>query len=987
MTTSFSRLNSFKLIEADTKFGYLNRRTPADREKNPVLVDNTPENTMRAALYAELKNQPPEFVFSVAFVTNDGIGKIKQALLAFEGKGTIITSDYQYFNTPDAFWELLQLPNIDVRIASGISHHAKGFVFRYEDHITAIIGSSNLTQYALTKNQEWNLKFSTYRDGEVVDQLDRALQHHMRMSKPLTEEWIEEYEKEWSERKVEFDGDQPVVVSPEGAEITPNTMQVQALERLQILIEKGEKKALIISATGTGKTILSALAAREFNPKRLLFVAHTAQILRNSAREFQKVFGCPSSDIGFFVGTQRELDKKFVFATIQSISRIEHLTNISPVLFDYIIIDEVHRSGAESYKRVINHFRPKFLLGLTATPERTDGFNVFGLFDHNVPFEIRLNDALESHMLVPFDYYGVADYKSMEGYTITDTSSVEERVSEERVDHVARILQDYCYPSGNKGLIFCSSNREAALLAASLNTRKLYGRALRTVALSGKNTIQEREETVLALQDGKIDFIITVDIFNEGIDIPEVNVVVLLRSTQSSIIFTQQLGRGLRKADKKEALRVIDVIGNYANNYLIPIALSGDSSGNKENPGRAVRTRHPIAGASTVSFDKVTTERILESLQKARLVDKRKCKEAIENLKYRLGQIPRLKDFELHESLSPIHVANSYDPREKSKNYWSLLQSLKYVEVGPSEQEQRFLAFLSKELLNGKRPQELLLLQVLLEQSSISVETFAALLEERGLNGDENCLNSLEKILNLTWFDRESKKTKEILNPYGRIPLVIRDEDHFVLSDEFSEIYDSYAKTENPSPISFRDHVDDLIETGLYLNRKYYANSDQFVIGQRYSRKDACRILNWSKNQESVIYGYKVDRETMTCPIFVTYHKGSNISENVRYEDAFIDSSTLHWFTKHGWTLNKDALQPIINGQAQLHLFIKREDADGIEFYYLGQVDATNPQQTTMPGKQDKTLDVVTADLKLRIPIAPELFEGLTAAKSVAAPI
>lgn len=967
----------FDRLVADTTYGFLDRFHYSDRLENPVLVANEPDNTMRAAIEAELRTAT-SFTFSVAFVTTGGIGALKESLVGFKGRGTIITSDYQDFNDPDALRELLWLPNVDVRVMTKQAHHAKGYVFEHGDHVTAIVGSSNLTRDALMSNHEWNLRFSTHRDGDIADQLGQALRAHEAISVPLTEQWISAYETRRRPPIVFTDpAGHATAIDESGVKILPNKMQSDALERLQQVVDSGERRALIISATGTGKTILSALATEQFDPERVLFVAHTAQILRNSAREFQRVFRCSASDIGFFVGQQRETDQRFTFATVQSLSRPEHLAEISPKQFDFIIIDEVHRSGADSYRRIIDHFRPEFLLGLTATPERTDGFNVFELFDHNVPFEIRLGDALESHMLVPFDYYGVADYESMSGYSISEDSTLEELVAKERIDHIVTILQDYCFPSGTKGLIFCSSNREAARLANELNHRELYGRQLRTMALSGKNTIDERERAVQALKDGELDFVITVDIFNEGIDIPDVNVIMMLRSTQSSIIFTQQLGRGLRKAENKQTLRVIDVIGNYANNYLIPIALTGDRSGDKDSARQTLnRSRlHPIAGSSTISFDEVSTQRILESIQKATLVDTRKCKEAILNLHYRLGQLPRLMDFETHESLNPFLVAT------KSKNYWSLLHSLKFVDIGPSTKESGFLSMLSSEILNGKRPHELLLLQTLCTDGPISDELFAEKLDSLGLDSSEQCLRSIERILNLDWFTARQRES------FGNLPIAVRKDGVFRLGEEFESLYFSYAQNAHFSPTSFRDHVDDIIETGLLLNRKHYNGSGTFVRGKRYSRRDTCRLLNWSNNQESTVYGYKTDKETMTCPIFVTYHKDADIDESVRYEDTLIDHSTMHWFSRNQRTLDSGELRPILTGAADLYLFAKREDADGAEFYFLGQAEATNPKQTTMLGKNDQKVDVVTTDLKLNVPIAPELFDALTARKTIAAPI
>ena len=230
----------------------------------------------------------------------------------------------------------------------------------------------------------------------------------------------------------------------------------------------------------------------------------------------------------------------------------------------------------------------------------------------------------DSRMLVPFDYYGIADYESAQG-SIGDKSKLKDLVANDRVEHIVDALQKYSFAEGTKGLVFCSSNEESRILAEALSSRIVHGRPLRTRSLSGADTIEERESVVAQLEDGELDYIFTVDIFNEGIDIPSVNVIVLLRSTESSIIFTQQLGRGLRRAAEKHSLRVIDFIGNYANNYLIAIALTGNKTGRKPKILDDVNDPRPKAGASTVSFDRVSAARVIESLQKARITGVKAC--------------------------------------------------------------------------------------------------------------------------------------------------------------------------------------------------------------------------------------------------------------------------------------------------------------------------------------------------------------------------
>ena len=344
------------------------------------------------------------------------------------------------------------------------------------------------------------------------------------------------------------------------------------------------------------------------NPERVLFVAHTEQILRKAAEEFALVLDLDESDIGFLSGQHQDFDTRFLFATVQSLSRPYNLKELHRDAFDYIVIDEVHRSGAESYRKVIDYFTPGFLLGLTATPERTDGFDIYELFHWNVAFEIRLQAALNAKMLVPLHYYGISDYS-----WITDHTSLENRLNDERLDFITTNLEIYGFARDVKGLIFCSSNEESHLLAEKLNSRSVHGRLLRTRALSGEHSITEHEAAIEALASGELDYLITVNIFNEGIDIPPLNQIVMMRGTESSIIFTQKLGRGLRKAEGKDHLRVLDFIGNYENSYLIPVALSGDHSGNKDNLREIVGGGDTpfLPATSTVNFDRIASSRIL----------------------------------------------------------------------------------------------------------------------------------------------------------------------------------------------------------------------------------------------------------------------------------------------------------------------------------------------------------------------------------------
>jgi superfamily II DNA or RNA helicase len=733
------------------------------------------------------------------------------------------------------------------------------------------------------------------------------------------------------------------------------------LIEIQKVRDAGETKAVVVSATGTGKTILSALDVRAARPQRLLFVVHREQILDRAIEEFRKVLNAPASDFGKFVGARREIDRKYVFATVQSLTRSENLNLFARDGFDYVIIDEVHRAGAESYRRLINHIRPAFLLGITATPERTDDFNVFELFDYNVPYEIRLQQALEEDMLAPFHYYGVTDFER-DGEAIDETSQLRQLVAPERADHLVRAIELYGHAGVPvRGLMFCSRRQEAVELSRLLNERTVHRRRLRTRALTGEDSIDERERVVEELESGKLDYIVTVDVFNEGIDIPTVNQVVMLRQTQSSIIFTQQLGRGLRKAAGKDHLIVIDFIGNYTNNYLIPIALFGNSSLNKDSVRRDIidsQEAGAISGLSSVNFDKIASERIFASLAATRLDSMKNLKQTFNELRNRLGRAPRLIDFARFDVADPVVVACKKD------NYWNLLITFKSAERCPNPDESQVLSFLSNEILNGKRPHELLLIEALLTHGNgLSQSEYIALLHRNDCASDDKTIRSVARILSLEFFTEPERKK------YGH-PVVVTNNGRFQFSATMQELLQD---------ADFAAHVHDIVETGLYLARHRYSWTARLEIGHRYSRKDVCRLLNWEKNEQGTIFGYKVDYHSNSCPIFITYHKHEDVTASTAYGDEFMNESALHWFTRSKRTLQSSEVRAIVENRVPLHLFAKKDDAEGTDFYYLGRARSSNAEQKQMPGNSGQPLDVVTMTLGMESPIEASLYEYLTA--------
>lgn len=960
-------------IDSDLQFGFVDRETSAQHLYNPRLINNRADTNMLIAIKDELR-LAKSFTFSVAFITSQAIATLKQALLDFEGRGTIITSDYLDFNDPEMFEELLLLDNVEVRVldSSKVGFHAKGYLFDHEVGMTAIIGSSNMTANALQTNEEWNLRFSAEEKGDIVHQIKAGIDRQLERSVLLSPEWIRVYALRRRTRTVVIPGDDYIPAqTPPGALIEPNLMQSEALEKLRDLRAAGERRGLIISATGTGKTILAALAVREADPKRLLFLVHREQIVNKAMEEFQKVLNdARPGDFGKYVGATKQLDRKFVFATVQSLSKKDALDHIPHDHFDFIIIDEVHRAAAETYTRVIEHFSPDFLLGLTATPERTDGGDIYQLFDYNVPYEIRLKKALDSKMLVPFHYFGVTDYEK-NGVTITEASDLTQLVADERVDHIIQKLTQYGHASGAKGLIFCSRAREAQELSDLLNTREINGRRLRTRALTGADSSELRERTVQELQDGDLDYILTIDIFNEGVDIPPLNQIVMLRATQSSIIFTQQLGRGLRKADGKDHLRVIDFIGNYNNNFLIPIALNGGDRGDKEALKPIISGKRApgeeLTGVSTINFDPISEARVLESLRKAKLDGISRLKKEIRELEIRKGHVPKLLDFATEGTFDPVLMAAG------KKNYWSLLNHTKFLDTAPTNAEALYLNFLSRELLTGKRPHELLIIRELLKNEAMTLGEVRAMLAAEGTTAIMDVIWSAQRVLSLEFFTATERKN------YSNIQIASLDGDTLRIDPTFHHFYISSPNVDaEHGEMSFKAAVDDIVNTGLYQARHEHSWTGDFIVGRRYSRKDYCWLNNWATNQYSTIYGYKVNQSTGTCPIFVTYHKDDEISDSTKYEDEFIDSRTFHWFTRSNRTLESAEVKAIVEEKTDLHLFVKKDDKELKDFYYLGRVTPSGAYQDEMPADEGGFLNVVRMNLNLESPIETSLYQYLT---------
>lgn len=943
------------------KFGFVDNVKFQEGGYSPQILINDPESKRYVLkdIQEEL-SKCQAFYISVAFITQSGIALIKSQLsdLMDKGiKGKILISPYLDFNDPVAMQELLKLKNVEVRLApESLQMHAKFYLFEHEGKQVLISGSSNLTHNALKINYEWNIKLTSTHNGELIQATKKEFEKIWAKSDVLTTEKIDSYARKRLKTIRVDQIREEEIAEYQVTSIEPNKMQKEALKGLQAIRDSGKKKALVISATGTGKTYLSAFDVQQFEPKRMLFIVHREQILQKSLKDFQKVLQFPESE-GLIYHSGADLtNKKYIFATIQTLSRDSHLNLFSEDYFDYILIDEVHKAGADSYKKVMSHFHPEFFLGMTATPERTDGQNIYELFDYNIAYEIRLQDALDNDMLCPFIYFGVKDIE-IDGRLIDEKTNITNLTSPERVKHILQKIDFYGVSGGKvKGLIFCSSKQEAHELTSKLNQN---GKACR--ALTGDDNIETRNEVVSQLEKGELEYILTVDIFNEGIDIPSVNQVVMLRNTQSSIVFVQQLGRGLRKHESKEYVTIIDFIGNYKNNYLIPIALFGDKSMNKDNYRRELREPNILNGLTTINFEEVAKEQIFKSITSTSLSNMKILQEAYVDLENKLGRSPLLVDYLNYNSIDPI----VFFENSSFKNYVDVLNKFSKNHLLLSEVEAKWLNFLTFELLPGKRKHELLLLEELIKNNKISKDSFINLLRDNHLATDVNTISSVESVLNLSFL-----KAQEI-KKYGDTPLLICDNLEYSLEEKFIQLL---------KRIEFRQAIVDILQAGLIKTLDY---PDIFTIGQKYSRRDVAKLLNWAKDEPPLnIGGYKIDKETNTCPIFITYNKNDEISDTIKYKDELLNETTLKWFSKNKRTLESPDVKTILNSLTNgldLSLFIIKDDAEGGDFYYLGSL-------TLIPSSVEEMLrtlekgdeSIVTMQFKLDTPVSDPLYRYIT---------
>ncbi|PDM41005.1 MULTISPECIES: DEAD/DEAH box helicase family protein [unclassified Geobacillus] len=610
-----------------------------------------------------------------SFVMKSGVRLLKETLKKAAERGAdikICAGDYLFVTQPEALRELISIhPDIEVRLwrSRGVSFHPKAYLFENTTSGYFIVGSSNLSKSALTEGIEWNIGLDKSVDENVfAESMEEFLKlFYADETVQVNEETLKDYEKQyhdyhqrhpnlartWAEaEEVELmlpldkaeteinERDHDVIYDPATVTyetIRPRFAQVEALERLEATYEEGYDKAMVVMATGLGKTYLAAFFARNF--QKALFIAHREEILRQAKKSFQRVM--PNKTFGIYDGNVKEKEADIIFASIFTLSMKKHLEAFAKDAFDLIVIDEFHHAAARSYQRVLNYFQPKFLLGITATPDRNDNKDVYAICDGNVAYKIDFIEAVQRGWLAPFRYYGVyddTDYSKIKwlGNRYDEAELLQVQLREEMADKILKAWEKY---KKTRTLVFCSSIKQADFLSEYFRKRNY-----RTVSLHSQQTDIPRDQAIAMLEKGELDAIFTVDLFNEGVDIPSVDTLLFVRPTESLTVFTQQVGRGLRLYEGKDYCVIIDLIGNYRNADVKLALFDTERGEGKKKKASLIPT---VPENCSIHLD-VRAINLLEEMRKKRQPRREKLLFDYQQLKQELGYRPTYLQLHLY---------------------------------------------------------------------------------------------------------------------------------------------------------------------------------------------------------------------------------------------------------------------------------------------------------------------------------------------------
>ncbi len=625
----------------------------------------------------------------VSFLMESGVKLILKDLKKAVDRGAkvrILTGNYLNITEPQALYLLKSHfgDRIDLRFynVANKSFHPKAYIFHNEEDSEIYIGSSNISRGALTSSIEWNYRFDKSSNEWDFNYFYRSFEDlFFNYSIQVTDEVLEKYSKSWHRPKALNELEKAEEASKVVHLYEPKGAQIEALYALNKTRIDGFDKALVVAATGIGKTYLAAFDSKAY--KRVLFVAHREEILKQAAISFKNVR--KSKDVGFFYGSQKEAEKEIVFALVQTIGKKEYLSEdfFAKDAFDYIIIDEFHHAVAGNYKNIIDYFTPSFMLGLTATPERLDSKDVFALCDYNTVYEIRLKEAINKGWLVPFRYYGIYD-ETVDYSQIAIKQGKYDAVQLEKElmihQRAELILKHFLKYSSKSAMGFCTSRNHAEYMAKYFTEHDVPSVAVYS-GEQGEHA-KERNKALKGLKEGSIRVVFSVDMFNEGVDVPSIDMVLFLRPTESPTVFLQQLGRGLRQHKDKVYLNVLDFIGNFKNAGKIPFLLS-----DKPYDGQSIRKGGPMAfeypDDCIIDFD----FRLIDLFKKEaerELHIKARVKEAYDEVKDKLGHRPSRVELFLHMEDQIYEAMKANAKHNILRDYMSFLN-----EIGELTEEEK----------------------------------------------------------------------------------------------------------------------------------------------------------------------------------------------------------------------------------------------------------------------------------------------------------
>jgi len=596
-----------------------------------------------------------EVAICVSFLRFSGLGLLLKELNSFlekQGKLKLLTSTYLNITQPEALEALMKLNQVELRLQDGSTgFHTKFYFFNaLDDSAYCWIGSSNLTKGGIAANIEWNLKHTHF---DVIQECKSNFAKLWAREDvfPLDQEFLEKYREKYkrSRERTKFVY-QTALAEKENEKCEPNAAQVEALAELKNIREEGYRRAAVIAATGLGKTFLAAFDSKAVDAQSVLFIAHREELLVQAERTYQKVFG-KEFTTGILASGKHPGKANFVFATIQSLSQVNNRELIERS-YDYLVVDEFHHAAASSYQKVLNVVQPGFLLGLTATPERQYGHDVLEVCEYNIAYEIRLPEAINRSWLIPFHYFGIADelvdYENINWRSgkFDPTELENALILEDRVNEVLKHALEKGFDGTNRATVgFCAGVRHAKFMADKFNQRGFVSEAV-----TGETKPEERQKIYARFTDpdDPLEWLFVADVLNEGIDIPEINSILFLRPTESSILFLQQLGRGLRPHPDIEILTVIDFVGHHKNAWLSLKAL------NDPHSTLGSQNADDLGITPPKNCEIVLEDRTKEILLKIKNLSRTKadiCKEAYERLKLELGYPPKPIDFAIRDDM------------------------------------------------------------------------------------------------------------------------------------------------------------------------------------------------------------------------------------------------------------------------------------------------------------------------------------------------